>query len=162
MRQYQPRLPNQARNTSPLLVHRQLQAARVFFFFFFGPTGSSIHALYLQILHLEQQQLLQQRLWVERQGKAKGSSHSPAISSSGRAPFLVQHQPLPGSGMTAVFLSSSGARKESTGTGVFLPRTARSKPQPQKKLGNRRAQRQPTNLSGVRPLLSMSSQHEKS
>ncbi|XP_042408809.1 uncharacterized protein LOC121998119 [Zingiber officinale] len=114
LNQYQHRLPNQARNSSPLLVHRQLQAVR--------------------ILHLKQQQLRQQQLWAERQSKAKGACHSPGVSSSGRAPFLIQHQPLPGSGMTAFFLcNSGGARKESTGTGVFLPRTAGSKPQPQKK-----------------------------
>ncbi|XP_074588655.1 uncharacterized protein LOC141844519 [Curcuma longa] len=99
------RLPNQMRNPSPFLAHRQLQAAR--------------------IRHLKQQQLLQQQFWL--------AGHCPSSSPSRRAPFLVRHQPLPASGMTAVFLSSSGARKEPTGTGVFLPRTSNSKPQPQKK-----------------------------
>ncbi|KAG6518644.1 uncharacterized protein LOC121968408 [Zingiber officinale] len=113
--QHQHRLPNQARNPSPFLAHRQLQAAR--------------------IRHLKQQQLMQQQFWLERQRNAKGvgGGHCPSFSPSRRTPFQVQHQPLPASGMNTVFLSVSGARKGPTGTGVFLPRTSNNKPQPQKK-----------------------------
>lgn len=126
----------------------------------FSPTGSLMPKPYLlQIRHLKQQQLLQQQFWLERQRDAKGvAGRCPSFSPSRRStPFLVPHQPLPASGMTAIFLSSSGAKKEPTGTGVFLPRTSNSKPQPQKKSGNPHPQHQPTNSPpGVRPFLSMS------
>lgn len=53
-----------------------------------------------------------------------------------KTPPAQQPQPpsLPASGMRAVFLRT-GDRKESAGTGVFLPRTAGSKPEPKKKTG---------------------------
>ncbi|THU70059.1 hypothetical protein C4D60_Mb08t21040 [Musa balbisiana] len=108
----QPRKPCTSKSTSPFLARHQLQAAR--------------------------QQL--SAGW-ERQIKARrGASHGGnrcALSlgsfPSGCPPFQMQHRPQQGSGMRAVFLRSSGARKESIGTGVFLPRTAGSKTEPQKK-----------------------------
>ncbi|CAL9777246.1 unnamed protein product [Musa acuminata subsp. burmannicoides] len=108
----QPRKPCTSKSTSPFLARHQLQAAR--------------------------QQL--SAGW-ERQIKArKGANHGGnrcALSlgsfPSGCPPFQMQHRPHHGSGMRAVFLRSSGARKESIGTGVFLPRTAGSKTEPQKK-----------------------------
>ncbi|XP_064977861.1 uncharacterized protein LOC103995033 isoform X6 [Musa acuminata AAA Group] len=108
----QPRKPCTSKSTSPFLARHQLQAAR--------------------------QQL--SAGW-ERQIKARrGASHGGnrcALSlgsfPSGCPPFQMQHRPQHGSGMRAVFLRSSGARKESIGTGVFLPRTAGSKTEPQKK-----------------------------
>ncbi|XP_065019010.1 uncharacterized protein LOC135644949 isoform X1 [Musa acuminata AAA Group] len=108
----QPRKPCTSKSTSPFLARHQLQAAR--------------------------QQL--SAGW-ERQIKARrGASHGGnrcALSlgsfPSGCPPFQMQHRPQHGSGMRAVFLRGSGARKESIGTGVFLPRTAGSKTEPQKK-----------------------------
>ncbi|XP_042386442.1 uncharacterized protein LOC121978129 [Zingiber officinale] len=54
----------------------------------------------------------------------------------GKPPAQPQ-QPLAftGSGMRAVFLHIAGVRKESVGTGVFLPRTAGNKFEPKKKSG---------------------------
>ncbi|THU53584.1 hypothetical protein C4D60_Mb10t15960 [Musa balbisiana] len=46
-----------------------------------------------------------------------------------------RQQPQPGSGMRAVFLSSPSARRESAGTGVFLPRIGGDKSEPPKKPG---------------------------
>ncbi|KAJ8491628.1 hypothetical protein OPV22_013349 [Ensete ventricosum] len=74
----------------------------------------------------------------ERQIKARRGGNrcasSLGSSPSGCPPFQMQHRPQHGSGMRAVFLRSSGARKGSSiGTGVFLPRTVGSKTEPQKK-----------------------------
>ncbi|KAG6493253.1 hypothetical protein ZIOFF_048231 [Zingiber officinale] len=93
----------------PLLALHQLQAAR--------------------ILHLKQQQLLQQQLhaaWEETQSQA-----TRGLPSSRRTSFPLHHQPHPESGTRALFLWHSGARKESAGTGVFLPRTTGNKPEQQ-------------------------------
>ncbi|URE40688.1 hypothetical protein MUK42_16681 [Musa troglodytarum] len=111
----QPRKPCTSKSTSPFLARQQLQAAR--------------------------QQL--SAGW-ERQIKARrGASHggnrctrSLGSFPSGCLPFQMQHRPQHGSGMRTVFLRGSGARKESIGTGVFLPRTAGSKTEPQKNLFN--------------------------
>ncbi|KAF8019972.1 hypothetical protein BT93_G0609 [Corymbia citriodora subsp. variegata] len=48
------------------------------------------------------------------------------------------HHPLhgSGSGTRAVFLGSAGLKRESTGTGVFLPRRAGAEPEPRKKTGS--------------------------
>ncbi|XP_074574798.1 uncharacterized protein LOC141831340 [Curcuma longa] len=95
----------------PLLALHQLQAAR--------------------ILHLKQQQLLQRQLraaWEEAQSKA-----NRGLPSSRRTAFPLHHQPHPEYGTRALFLCHSGARKESAGTGVFLPRTTGNKPEQQKK-----------------------------
>ncbi|KAG6489155.1 uncharacterized protein LOC122005471 [Zingiber officinale] len=54
----------------------------------------------------------------------------------GKPPPQPQQPPtFTGSGMRAVFLHTAGARKESAGTGVFLPRTAGNKFEPKKKSG---------------------------
>lgn len=134
---------------SPIVSCRRLECVSFYLEkLLFSPTGSLMPKPYLlQIRHLKQQQLLQQQFWLERQRDAKGvAGRCPSFSPSRRTPFLVQHHPLPASGMTAIFLSSSGARKEPTGTGVFLPRTSNSKPQPQKKSGNPHPQHQPIAL----------------
>ncbi|CAL9108737.1 unnamed protein product [Musa acuminata var. zebrina] len=120
----QPRKPCTSKSTSPFLARHQLQAARVRLL----RAQNSSHKSQLSAG------------W-ERQIKArKGASHGGnrcALSlgsfPSGCPPFQMQHRPQHGSGMRAVFLRSSGARKESIGTGVFLPRTAGSKTEPQKK-----------------------------
>lgn len=52
---------------------------------------------------------------------------------------VQQQQPPPqqpnGSGMRAVFLGATGAKRESTGTGVFLPRRVNTPAEPRKKPG---------------------------
>ncbi|XP_042401431.1 uncharacterized protein LOC121991505 [Zingiber officinale] len=88
--------------------------------------------LNLQLLHLKQQQLLQQQLHARR-GLSYGGSGTPGSSPSLRTPLLLRHHPLSQSGTPAVFLCRSSARNESAGTGVFLPRTAVSKAEPEKK-----------------------------
>ncbi|XP_065027174.1 uncharacterized protein LOC135651204 [Musa acuminata AAA Group] len=110
----------------PVLAHRQLQAAH-------------FH-------HLKRQQAAKQRLSAAwgRQCKARDSSVGYAESRCGRPPdpsatacppLRKPQHPPPGSGMRAVFLNSSGAGKESAGTGVFLPGTASNKLAPRKKTG---------------------------
>ncbi|XP_065026025.1 uncharacterized protein LOC135583328 isoform X3 [Musa acuminata AAA Group] len=75
-----------------------------------------------------------------RQSEAKGGVHShnrgrpTGLSSSARRPRrMQQQQPQPGSGMRAVFLISPSARRESAGTGVFLPRVGGDTSEPPKK-----------------------------
>ncbi|CAD5185314.1 unnamed protein product [Musa acuminata subsp. malaccensis] len=90
----------------------------------------------------QQQQLMRQRLFAAwaRQSEAKGGVHShnrgrpTGLSSSARRPLqMQQQQQQPGSGMRAVFLSSPSARRESAGTGVFLPRVGGDTSEPPKK-----------------------------
>ncbi|KAJ8477908.1 hypothetical protein OPV22_021635 [Ensete ventricosum] len=110
----------------PILTHRQLQAAH-------------FH-------HLKRQQAAKQQLSAARgrQCKARDSSvgyaesrcgQPPDLSATACPPLRKPQQRPPGSGMRAVFLNSSGARKESAGTGVFLPGTAGNKLAPRKKTG---------------------------
>ncbi|XP_008785474.1 uncharacterized protein LOC103704103 [Phoenix dactylifera] len=103
---------------SPVLTKQQLQAA--------------------QFYHLKQQQLMKQQLSAAwgRQGRARvvGGGGGGGYGGEGRCggrplglPLPLQKQQQPqqhqqGSGMRAVFLTGPGARRESTGTGVFLPR----------------------------------------
>ncbi|XP_065026026.1 uncharacterized protein LOC135583328 isoform X4 [Musa acuminata AAA Group] len=104
-----------------------------------------IHLQRFQATQLKQQQQLQlmrQRLFAAwaRQSEAKGGVHShnrgrpTGLSSSARRPRrMQQQQPQPGSGMRAVFLISPSARRESAGTGVFLPRVGGDTSEPPKK-----------------------------
>ncbi|RWW23374.1 hypothetical protein GW17_00012379 [Ensete ventricosum] len=126
----------------PILTHRQLQAAHVslgLFFFRWSPNASHFH-------HLKRQQAAKQQLSAARgrQCKARDSSvgyaesrcgQPPDLSATACPPLRKPQQRPPGSGMRAVFLNSSGARKESAGTGVFLPGTAGNKLAPRKKTG---------------------------
>ncbi|CAD5163026.1 unnamed protein product [Musa acuminata subsp. malaccensis] len=77
--------------------------------------------------HLKRQQMMKQQLCAawERQSKP---GRPLDLSSSAWPP------PLPASGMHAVFLNNSRARKESAGTGVFLPRTADNKLERRKRI----------------------------
>lgn len=84
-----------------------------------------------QFYHLKQQQLMKGKQSRARGGGGGSSGYGgegrygrPLGSPSSAWPPLQnpQQQPQPGSGMRAVFLTDAGARKESTGTGVFLPR----------------------------------------
>nr|XP_018674924.1 PREDICTED: uncharacterized protein LOC104000880 isoform X4 [Musa acuminata subsp. malaccensis] len=102
-----------------------------------------IHLQRFQATQLkQQQQLMRQRLFAAwaRQSEAKGGVHShnrgrpTGLSSSARRPLqMQQQQQQPGSGMRAVFLSSPSARRESAGTGVFLPRVGGDTSEPPKK-----------------------------
>ncbi|CAL9111746.1 unnamed protein product [Musa acuminata var. zebrina] len=78
--------------------------------------------------HLKRQQMMKQQLCAawERQSKP---GRPLDLSSSAWPP------PLPASGMHAVFLNNSRARKESAGTGVFLPRTGDNKLERRKRAG---------------------------
>ncbi|KAG1337804.1 hypothetical protein COCNU_04G001100 [Cocos nucifera] len=91
-----------------------------------------------QFHHLKQQQLMKQQLSAAwgRQGRLRGGGvggGGGGYGMDGRCvgrplslpPSLQkqqQQQTQPGSGMRAVFLNEPGARRESAGTGVFLPR----------------------------------------
>ncbi|XP_008801364.1 uncharacterized protein LOC103715497 isoform X2 [Phoenix dactylifera] len=94
-----------------------------------------------QLQEVQKQQLMKQQHSADRlvwQLRAKGSSGGGVYGGDGRCggrplglpssawPPLQkqqqQQQQQPGSGMRAVFLTGSGARRESAGTGVFLPR----------------------------------------
>ncbi|WOL20356.1 hypothetical protein Cni_G29161 [Canna indica] len=69
-----------------------------------------------QLHYLKQQRFAA----LEAQVKGRGS-HTPGLSP----------QPVrPGNGMKALFLNNPGTKRASTGTGVFLPRTPGSKPEP--------------------------------
>ncbi|CAL9187942.1 unnamed protein product [Musa hybrid cultivar] len=113
---------------TPVLTHQQLQATQVSLDRFFH--------------HPRQQQTMKQPLSVAwgTHSKARGGGRPLDLSPSAwpplRKPPPQQHQPpLPGSGMRAVFLHNAGSRKESAGTGVFLPRTVGKKLEPRKKTG---------------------------
>ncbi|URE44321.1 hypothetical protein MUK42_14832 [Musa troglodytarum] len=102
-----------------------------------------IHLQRFQATQLkQQQQLMRQQVFAAwaRQSEARGgvNSHNRGRpmgqSPSARRPRqMQQQQPQPGSGMRAVFLSSPSARRESAGTGVFLPRIGGDKSESPKK-----------------------------
>nr|CAD1817677.1 unnamed protein product [Ananas comosus var. bracteatus] len=128
--------PNGGYYTTPLMTQRQVQVA--------------------QFHHLRQQQLLKQQQQQQQQiaaaapqwGKqskrscvgggegryARPLGLSPAAWPPLQKTQLPQPQPQPqrGSGMRAIFLTGAGAKKESAGTGVFLPRRAGAPPSPAK------------------------------
>ncbi|KAJ6806807.1 uncharacterized protein M6B38_105680 [Iris pallida] len=97
---------------------------------------------------LKKQQLLKQQYaavaaaaaWG-RQSRARQYGVRPQSLSSAAWPPLRKeqqqhphhHQNLNGSGMRAVFLNGTAARKESAGTGVFLPRRVGASNEPKKK-----------------------------
>lgn len=99
------------RTPSPSLHYQQLQVA--------------------QFQQLRQQQMAKQQQYLEmlQQNRARNEganvrSVTPPLSAW-PTPQQSQQQPQtrpPGSGMRAVFLGNPNAKRESTGTGVFLPR----------------------------------------
>ncbi|KAH0465096.1 hypothetical protein IEQ34_005199 [Dendrobium chrysotoxum] len=89
------------RSYNQILSQQQLQAAQFF--------------------QLKQQQLIKQQVsaaW-SRQNRTR-NNRNIGLAASAWPPLQRQQ----GSGMRAVFLNSPGTRRESTGTGVFLPRRA--------------------------------------
>ncbi|XP_078178893.1 uncharacterized protein LOC144573075 [Carex rostrata] len=127
-------------NQTTVLTQRQIQAA--------------------QFYHLRQQQLMkqhqQQKLMSASWGKPirnnigsgygengcptafRGNSNTPlGLAPSAWPPLPKQNpNPQPGTGMRAVFLSDTGTKRESAGTGVFLPRRVGSTPEPPRKKPN--------------------------
>ncbi|WOL14970.1 hypothetical protein Cni_G23751 [Canna indica] len=118
---------------NPVLTHQQIQAAHFY--------------------HLRRQQTMKQQVSAAL-GRPSNTRAGAGSYSEGRldrpldlspsawpplrkTPPAQQQQPppLPGTGMRAVFLHGAGVRKESAGTGVFLPRTAGNKLEPRKKTG---------------------------
>ncbi|KAL0338253.1 UNVERIFIED_CONTAM: hypothetical protein Sangu_1347400 [Sesamum angustifolium] len=102
------------------------------------------HLAYLQLQatqfqRMKQQQMMKSNVW--EQGKMDYQFQNGRTGIVGRTqglsmaawPTLQQSQQQqqhqqPGSGMRAVFLGETGAKKERTGTGVFLPRRFGSNP----------------------------------
>jgi hypothetical protein len=98
--------------------------------------------------HLKHQQLLQQQR--ERQiaawrAQQQGAGAKGAVCG-GNAPFGLNQEAWPplqkpqqhhvsAAGMRAVFLTTPGAQRERTGTGVFLPRPVGVPAEPRKKSG---------------------------
>ncbi|KAM0941394.1 hypothetical protein DsansV1_C17g0148281 [Dioscorea sansibarensis] len=87
----------------------------------------------LEFERLKQEQLIKQQIsaaWGKSnrgRGGGVGSNHGRALGlpPSAWSSLQQQHQQSPtGSGMRAIFLNGSGTRRESSGTGVFLPRRA--------------------------------------
>lgn len=85
-----------------------------------------------QFQQLKQQQMMKQQQYQQKQAqqmvqnRARNNNGRPLGLSPSAWPTLQQSQqqqtPQPGSGMRAVFLGNPSAKRESTGTGVFLPR----------------------------------------
>ncbi|WOL06962.1 hypothetical protein Cni_G15697 [Canna indica] len=117
----QQRNPCPGMSAGPLLSQHQLQAARIF--------------------HLKHRQLvLRQQLCAAMETQSRATNYrgsrrgrSLGLPPPGWSPPQMQHRPLAGSESRAVFFLNSGRRKESVGTGVFLPQTAGSKAVPPKK-----------------------------
>ncbi|KAJ1686471.1 hypothetical protein LUZ63_017861 [Rhynchospora breviuscula] len=112
-------------NQNTVLTQRQIQAAHFF------------NLRQQQIMKQQQQQKLMVASWGKPNRTSIGSGYGengppPAfrgnntplgLSPSAWPPLAKQNpNPQPGSGMRAVFLSESGTKRESAGTGVFLPR----------------------------------------
>ncbi|XP_072954337.1 uncharacterized protein [Typha angustifolia] len=84
-----------------------------------------------QFHHLRQQQLLKQQQFAW--GRQNRASAPLGLSQSAWPPLQKPQQTQPSSGMRAVFLSGAGAKRESAGTGVFLPRRTGTPTEPRKK-----------------------------
>ncbi|KAI6698360.1 hypothetical protein NL676_018479 [Syzygium grande] len=68
-------------------------------------------------------------------GRFGAATAWPTLQQAHRQSELRSHH-LHGSGRRAVFLGSAGLKRESAGTGVFLPRRAVPEPEPRKKTGS--------------------------
>lgn len=125
---YQIRASKAGFYSSQDLIQQQLQAAR-------------LYQLKRQQLLKQQQQYCvawERRRQQQQQNRARnGNDVRPLGSPNSAWPPLQKSQqqqqqpPIAGSGMTAVFLN--GARRQSNGTGVFLPRRVGTPNEPKKK-----------------------------
>lgn len=112
------------------LIQQQLQAARFY------------QLKKQQLLKLQQQQQQYSAAAAAadcRRNQNRATNSVRPLSTSAWPPLQSQPQqqqqtPLPGSGMTAVFLNG-GSRRQSNGTGVFLPRRVGTTSEPKKKPG---------------------------
>ncbi|KAJ3668907.1 hypothetical protein LUZ60_010857 [Juncus effusus] len=115
-------------NHNSVLTQRQIQAAQFF------------HLRQQQLLK-QQQQCLASAVWGKQNRAQVGSGYhngAPLGLSQSAWPSLhkTNPNPLPGSNMRAVFLSGAGVKRESAGTGVFLPRRAGTPSEPPRKKPN--------------------------
>ncbi|KVI12129.1 uncharacterized protein LOC112507081 [Cynara cardunculus var. scolymus] len=108
----------------------------------------SLHYQQLQVAQfqqLRQQQMAKQQQYLEmiqqHRARSEGGNGRPVVApplSAWPTPQQSQQQPQtrpPGSGMRAVFLGNPNTKRESTGTGVFLPRHIGAPTEPLKKRG---------------------------
>ncbi|KAK8955594.1 hypothetical protein KSP40_PGU017783 [Platanthera guangdongensis] len=95
------------RSCSPFLTQQQLRVAKFY--------------LFRQFQQLKRDQMIKQHLSAAWGGENRAASNN---RSMGVSPFTwpPPQRRQQGSGMRALFLNSSGTRRESAGTGVFLPR----------------------------------------
>lgn len=113
-----------------------------------GKTSTrNLHYQQLQVAQfqqLKQQQMAKQQQYLQMTQQNRGRNESgngrPVATSLSAwpTPQQSQQQPpqrTPGSGMRAVFLGNLGTKRESTGTGVFLPRQTGALTEPPKKRG---------------------------
>ncbi|KAJ4979105.1 hypothetical protein NE237_009885 [Protea cynaroides] len=124
--------PNAATYSNPALSHQQLQSNQLKQQQVMKQQCSSVWGkqgkLAGTVQQQHQQQVVNNRPRTGGFGNARCSrSSTPAVplglSASAWPPLQPQQQQQQvGSGMRAVFLGGSGSRRESTGTGVFLPR----------------------------------------
>ncbi|KAI3750365.1 hypothetical protein L2E82_20999 [Cichorium intybus] len=98
----------------------------------------------LQAAQLKQSQQHQQQQYQQfrppTRGRTGAGNMKPVALPLSAWPTLQQSQqhqqpPPPGSGMRAVFLGNPTTKRESTGTGVFLPRQIGAPTEPRKKRG---------------------------
>ncbi|KAL3826056.1 hypothetical protein ACJIZ3_022085 [Penstemon smallii] len=95
----------------------------------FYPNQTHAHRPYQQLQATQFEKMVNSGLYSQgkpgyqfQNGSRNGVvGRNPGLSTA-VWPTLQQSQQQPGSGMRAVFLGETGAKKERTGTGVFLPR----------------------------------------
>lgn len=90
--------------------------------------------------HQQQHQQQYQQFIPPTRGRTPGGNMTPVALPLSAWPTLQQsqqqqQQQQPGSGMRAVFLGNPTTKRESTGTGVFLPRQIGAPTEPRKKRG---------------------------
>ncbi|KAI3742269.1 hypothetical protein L1987_59949 [Smallanthus sonchifolius] len=104
---------------------------------YYNPNKNHLHYQQLQVAQfqkLKQQQIAkQQYLQLMLQSRTRNESINGRPLSSW--PTQQPPQRPPGSGMRAVFLGNPTTKRESTGTGVFLPRQSGAPTEPFKKRG---------------------------
>ncbi|XP_073034178.1 uncharacterized protein [Primulina eburnea] len=126
---YQPKMTHPPLKPSPLTVS-QLNRCQTSGFY---PNHKTQEQLSYQKMQTIQFQQLKNEIWAHGQrvnqfqnGRRVGGVEETQGLSEAAWPTLLQAQrqpqQMPSSGMRAVFLAENGAKKERTGTGVFLPR----------------------------------------